>query len=58
MDLEDAPQKSQRQSFRLPADTPVTKAMASLLPPQPAPPPHEPRTPVRPAIRSTDKGNG
>lgn len=39
MDLEDAPQKSQRQSFRLPAVTPVTKAMAPLLPPQPAPPP-------------------
>lgn len=57
MDLEDAPQKSQRQSFRLPAVTPVTKAMAPLLPPQPAPP-HEPRTPVRPAIRSTDKGDG
>lgn len=57
MDLEDAPQKS--QSSRLPADTPVTKAMAPLLPPQPAhPPPHEPRTPIRPAIRSTDKGDG
>lgn len=37
MDLEDAPQKS--QSSRLPADTPVTKAMAPLLPPQPAHPP-------------------
>lgn len=45
MDLEDAPQKSQRQSFRLSADTPVTKAMAPLLPPQPAPPPTSPEPP-------------
>lgn len=43
MDLEDVPQKSQRQSSRLPADTPVSNQQRSyyLLSPHPR---HEPRT--------------